>query len=79
MQEKVAEEMIKMAQSMKQTSLIARDIIKADNAVRITSKDDVIDHPKDTNIDLGQLNPFVTSLVDLHFYSDHFAIPLKKI
>ena len=35
MQEKVAEEMIKMAQSMKQTSLIARDIIKADNTVKI--------------------------------------------
>lgn len=33
MQEKVAEEMIRMAQSMKHNSLVARDIIKADNQV----------------------------------------------
>ena len=33
MQEKVANEMIKMAQSMKHNSLVANEIIKADNLV----------------------------------------------
>ena len=35
MQEKVAEEMILMTQSMKQTSLRSRDIIKKDKAVNL--------------------------------------------
>jgi len=46
MQEKVAEEMIRMAQSMKHNSLVARDIIKADNqvldqATKLTEKNSV--------------------------------------
>jgi len=43
MQEKVAEEMIRMAQAMKHNSLIARDIIKKDNS-ELERSTKVVDH-----------------------------------